>query len=76
MKTTYNKNDLRKEMETAMYSCQSLFNIHALGRWSQVEDAGNEALNEYNDDIIMNKEQFDKACKNVLGAVYATAEGD
>lgn len=73
-KEFYNKNDIAKEMNYAIIASQNLYNIKSLNIWEKVENAGIEELNKYPDSIVLNQQEFIKACRNVLGAVYAAID--
>lgn len=72
----YTKKDIEKQANDAIFACQRLHNIRSLGIWRLVQDTATEALSKYPADIRMNQSEYDEACRDVLGAIYAAAAND
>lgn len=74
--TMYNKNELMKVINDAMFTCQRLYNISALGLWNNVQAAGESVIADLSADEILTKERFETLRSEILGNMYAAAEGD
>ena len=76
MSRKHTKTELVACLKNCLFTCQSLYNISALGRWNDVSDAGYDAISHIADDSVLTENEFNVACKNMYGAMYAAAEGD